>query len=362
MFLPVTGPDGAGEYIRSLTIAQGAQERWPGARIRFVMSRAAPYTADVPFETHVINGTPTEDPSAVDRLFRNDPPDVAVFDNAGRTAQMQEARRLGIRVVYISRRPKLRWKAFRLRWLRSIRQHWIAFPAFIEGELTPWERTKLRWVGPQVEVVFLGAVYRESTPEGRRATRRELQLDERPYVLFAPGGGGIKQGQGTKAPQVFAQAAQRVVAATDSSAIVVTGPAFQGETATVPGVKVLRAVSNARMIDLIHDASLVAVNGGTTLTQALAHRRVCVAAAVANDQPRRVRRCHELGLLEQSPLEAIPIGDAIVALLQDPERQEAIRRRVEQIGLTNGLPRAVEALNRLVREAGPRPETLHPAV
>ena len=180
----MSGPAGTGEYVRCLTIARAALSRWPRLDIGFVLSRHAPYLASVPFPVHPIDGSPTRHTAAVNDILDRVRPHVAVFDNAGRTAQLAHARRVGARTVYISRRPGKRRKAFRLRWLRLLDQHWIAFPAFIDGPLGAWERMKLR-LFPGVEVVYLGAVYSESIPERRAELLRGLGLAGRPYVLFS---------------------------------------------------------------------------------------------------------------------------------------------------------------------------------
>ena len=83
------------------------------------------------------------DDPAVIGLIETWRPDVVIFDNAGRTAQLRAARRCGARVVYISARPRQRRKAFRLRWMRLIDEHWIANPEFLAGALGVLERLKL---------------------------------------------------------------------------------------------------------------------------------------------------------------------------------------------------------------------------
>ena len=39
VFVPVSGPGGAGEYYRSLAIARALVARWPDVRVCFVLSR-----------------------------------------------------------------------------------------------------------------------------------------------------------------------------------------------------------------------------------------------------------------------------------------------------------------------------------
>jgi len=286
LFVPWSGPTGTGEFVRSLTIAQCLQSRWPEIRIRFVLNRQAPYADRAPFQTHLIDGSPTYCTSDVQRILREDRPDAVVFDCAGRAACLATAREVGARVVYISRRPGLRRKAFRRRWLRVLNQHWVAFPPFIDRPLGLLERLKLA-LFPGVEVVFLGSVFPESEPARRDALRKRLGLDGRPFVLFSPGGGGTR-GNGPQAPDVFALAARRVASEAGIGAVVVAGQNYAGELGTTNGVVFVRSLRNDEIIDLIHDACVAVVNGGTTLPQVLAHGRASVSVPLATDQHRAV--------------------------------------------------------------------------
>ena len=166
MFLPVSGPVGTGEYMRCRIIAEAAQACWRDLRASFALSRQAPYLESVPFETFWLDRSPTFETERVCELLRRERPDVAVFDNAGRTAQLECARAVGARTVFISRRAGKRRKAFRLRWLRLLDSHWIAFPSFIDGPFSALERLKLR-LAPHLEALFLGPVFTASTPERR---------------------------------------------------------------------------------------------------------------------------------------------------------------------------------------------------
>jgi hypothetical protein len=346
LFLPVSGPAGTGEYVRCLTIARAALARWPQLDIGFGLSRHAPYLASVPFPVHPIDGSPTRHTAAVNNILERVRPHVAVFDNAGRTAQLACARNVGARTVFISRRPGKRRKGFRLRWLRLLDQHWIAFPTFIDGPLGAWERMKLR-LFPGVEVVFLGAIFSESLPARRAELLRGLALTGRPYVLFSGGGGGSHPG-GVSAPDVFAAAAAAVARQGGASVALVAGQSARPGAGDRAGVTVLPSVPPEHLIDLLHDAEIVVCNGGTTLTQALAHRRPCVAVAIADDQPRRVRRCAGLGLIVASPLEAAALGERVLALLRDPARRDELAARAAATGLDNGVERALAALARLL--------------
>jgi hypothetical protein len=41
LFLPVSGPQGASEFYRSLTLAEAVRQRWPQAEIGLVINRQA---------------------------------------------------------------------------------------------------------------------------------------------------------------------------------------------------------------------------------------------------------------------------------------------------------------------------------
>jgi ADP-heptose:LPS heptosyltransferase len=351
IFLPVSGPKGMGEYIRCLTIAEAFQKRWPGARIRFVINRQAPYADAVPFDTEFLEGSPTANTPAVCDLFERERPDVVIFDNAGRTKQLRAASRCGARTVFISRRRK-RLKAFRTTWLRMLDQHWIAYPKEIEGPLFIHERLMLRF-NPGPEIIFLGAVFPESSPEKRDALKAKLEIGEERYLLFSPGGGGAHS-SAPRATELFTNAAALVAAATSLKVIVVLGPGFRGDVADLPGVTLIPSLSHEEMSDLIHDAVLLVINGGTTLTQALVLRKPCVAVPVADDQAARIRRCAKMRLVVHGTLDADAMCGEVLSLLDDPGKREELVARVTALGLTNGARLAVEALERLLE---PSPAT-----
>jgi len=346
LFAPVSGPAGTGEYVRCLTIARAAQARWPDIEIAFVLSRHAPYLPSVPFPVHPIDGSPTRHTAQVNAILARQRPHVVVFDNAGRTAQLACARHAGARVVFVSRRPAKRRKAFRLRWLRLLDQHWIAFPPFIDGPLGRWERAKLR-LFPRHEVVFLGAVFTDSVPERRAALLAGLGLTGRRYALFTGGGGGGHPRRGG-APAVFAGAAAEIARRGDVGVVLVAGLAAGLAAGDRGPLTVLPSVAPEHLIDLVHDAEVVACNGGTTLTQTIAHGKACVAVAIADDQPRRVRRCARLGVAVAAPLDAGALAARVAELLDDGARRAALARRAAATGLDNGVGRAVDALARLL--------------
>lgn len=346
LFVPVSGPQGSGEYVRCLVVAQALAAASADVDIHFVLNRSARYASDAPFETHLIEGSPTANTPAVNDLLRRLSPAVVVFDNAGRTAQLRCARDLRARVVFVSRRPGKRRKAFRPSWMQCLDQHWLAFPAAIDGPLGPFERLSLR-VYPRVEMIELGSVYSESQAARRGALLQRIGAGDAPYVLLAPGGGGAHL-RSRDAAATFGQAAQRIAAASGMRVILVPGANAGSDTGAGPGVIALPRVTPPEMIDLVHDAQLVITNGGTTLSQVLAHHKPCIAVPLADDQPFRVRRCARLGVVVPATLDTEILTRAALALLADTTRRAELSRRVAALGVTNGVPRALAGLSRLL--------------
>jgi hypothetical protein len=342
MFIPSSGADGAGEYFRCITIAQGVCRRWPLASIRFIINREAGYARDVPFEAVLVDGTPTFNTATVNRAIAEMRADIVVFDSAGRVAQIAHARRCGAATVYVSSRDKTRWKGFRLRRMRHLEQHWLAWPRFLGGHLTRWERLKIRLMR-RPEIVFLDPLL-PALDAGRAAEyRRGLGIEGRPYLLVCAGAGGYQR-SGIPAPEVFVGAAARAHQETGIPVVWIKGPNYRGDWHGARGVLELGAVTPSEMLHLLAGAQLAVVNGGSLLPQALAVKTVCVAAPIAGDQAQRIDACVRQGLAVAARLEVESIAAAILRLLQDPAQRTAIRSRLQQLNVGNGVDQAVDAL------------------
>jgi len=159
------------------------QLRWPAAGVRFVLSREAPYAAGAPFAVTLVPSSATFHSAAVVELIRSWRPQVVVFDNAGRTAQLSAAHRCGARVVYISARRRQRRKAFRPRWMRLIDEHWIAYPEFIAGSLTLIERLKQRLLR-RPTVRYLDVIFSRAKPADGERTASSPERGG--FVLVVP--------------------------------------------------------------------------------------------------------------------------------------------------------------------------------
>src|SRR4029078_7520503 len=104
---------------------------------------------------------------------------------AGRLAQDRGARAAGARVVYVSSRPKTRWKGFRWRRLRTLDQHWLENPALLGGTPTAWEAPKEKVAG-RAELLQLDPLYEDIDASGTQALQRSLELEPGRYVVVCP--------------------------------------------------------------------------------------------------------------------------------------------------------------------------------
>ena len=340
-----------GEYARCLAIARAASRRWQGAGIRFVLSRAAPYSADAPFSATLLDSSPTFHSAAVIDLLETWRPDVVIFDNAGRTAQLRAAQRLGARVVYISARRRQRHKAFRWRWLSLIDEHWLAYPEFIAGSLSLFERLKLK-VARRPAVRYLDVILSRADPAQSADVLARAGCSTASFVLVVPGGGTGHPGVDDAADRF--RAAARTLAAAGVSTVYVGPSPVSGaaeEVGAAPNWHALGSLPQAELVVLMRAARLVIANGGSTLLQAIACGNACIAVPIAKDQAERIRRCVAAGVALAAPLDAAGMVQSANRLLQDEPARAALRGRAAQLGLADGVEVALQALAGLLPPA-----------
>jgi hypothetical protein len=350
LFVPVSGAFGMGEYARSLAIARGAKDRWPGASIQFILSREAAYAAGTPFPAELLASSPTLNSAAVIGIMNRWGPDIVIFDNSGRTGQLRAARRIGARVVYISSRRRQRNKAFRLGWMRLIDEHWIAYPEFIAGGLKLIERLKLRLLGRPVvryldAILARGAAVPGAAVAGaadRRASPPPPGTAAHPFLLMVPGGGTGHPDTGA-AVDIFLQAAHQLAAQGLDTVFV-----GREESAAVPGLRLLGPLPQAELAEWMRGARLIIANGGSTLLQAIACGKACVAVPLAGDQALRIRRCVDVGVAEAAPRAVDGIVRIAADLWRDGGRLDALAARAVALGLADGVDVAVRAMAALL--------------
>jgi hypothetical protein len=348
LFVPVSGPAGAGEYYESRAVAAGVIGRWPEARVSFVLNREARYAASVPFPTTLVADTPTRCTAEVVAAIGRERPDVVVFASSGRVAQFAAARRAGARVACMSPRPSARRRSFRLRRMRLIDQHWICEPSFARVPLTRLERIKLALLA-RPEVVFLDGLHDPVDGASVARCKRELGLDGREYVVLSPGGGGVFGG--VSAVPAFLAAARDIAGRADADVLLVAGPNADLAECGSGRLRIVASLPNGDLMGLIRDAALVVTTGGTLMLQSLMQGTPCIAAPIAGDQPQRIAACARRGLVRPAALSRDSLAAEALDLLAAPRRREALRRQIADSGVRNGVDVAVAALERLL----PRP-------
>jgi ADP-heptose:LPS heptosyltransferase len=342
LFVPVSGAFGTGEYARSAAIANAARRRWPRAEIHFILSRQAPYAASVPFASTLLDSSPTFHSRAVARLIKEFKPSIVIFDNAGRTAQLRAARRQGARIVYISSRARQRRKAFRWGWMRMLDEHWIAYPELIAGNFTWLERFKLKRLG-RPTVRYLDVILSRKAPDEESIVAR-AGLKQGGYLLIVPGGGTGHPGASDAAEQFLAAA--NALAETDT--VVFVGP---NPISPSPRLRCFSSLPQADLAELMSHARLVVTNGGSTLLQAIACGRACVAVPIADDQPMRIQRCAAAGVAVAAEPKPAAILRAATRLLRDESARSALAQRAAHLKLANGVEIALNALSHLAEMA-----------
>jgi hypothetical protein len=331
LFVPVSGPGGAGEYYRTLAIANATLARYPHVEVHFVLDRHARYATGSPHRVTLLDDSPTRDSRAVVRCIESTCPDLVVFDNAGRVAQLRAARRVGARAVYISSRWKTRWKGFRLRRMRWLDQHWIIGPSFANPPLSRYESMKLR-LFPRLRILQMGTL---AEPAAAAAVIERYSLQRGNYVLCCPGGAGRFQ-HAPRAAEIFMAVARRIARESGCQVLYVGAP-VDSENDSVLKVPF---VPNADLMALLGAARLCVINGGSLLLQAMAQRAICVAAPIAGDQPARIASLAQRGAIVAADLTEDSLGGAALALLSD----DAARRRLHASTaglLENAIDRAV---------------------
>jgi hypothetical protein len=340
LFIPVSGPSGMGEAARCVAIAQALHARWPTVEVHFALSAAAPYLAQVPFPYTLFPSSPTFHPREVGALIRKLRPTVVVFDNAGRTTQLQAAHEVGARVVYVSSRRRQRRKAFRLRWMRILDEHWIAYPSFIAGTSSAWERLKLRLMGrPQVR--YLDALFPDHDPALAATVLARFGLQGSDYVLVVPGGGTTHRGA-QHSPATVAE-----VAGTLAEQGIPTLLVGAEAPARYPALRASGRLPVAELCELIRGARLVIVNGGDTLLQVLACRRPCIAVPMAGDQAHRIGCCAGAGLALEGAIDVAGLEAQAITLLGEPQRIAALESALARVDVKNALTSVVDRLGEL---------------
>jgi hypothetical protein len=346
LFIPVSAPRGTGEYARSLAIASAVAQRRPDVAIHFIVSREATYAGNVPFPVTRLPSSPTFHTAEVTTVIRSFEPDVVVFDNAGRTGQLRVARAAGARIVFVSSRPRPRRRAFRMKWMRLIDEHWIASPEIVAGGLGAFERLKLRMLGRPL-VRFIDTLLPAASDEATRQLLSKTGVQADRFVLLVPGGGSAHPRM-RGAPLAFREAAARI-AAQGHDVVLVGAPRNESDARSPDLLRVLPPLPMADLVALMRQARMVVGNGADTLLQAMACGKACVAVPMAPDQVDRLHRLAAAGFDVAAPIEAVAIERRVLELLHDENARRTLAEKARSLNIRDAMGTVVDAVTALAQ-------------
>lgn len=288
LFVPVSGPDGIGEYMRSLILADALQVQYPGIAIDFILSKQAPYFKECPYPVHTTSASPTQSTAQVIEIINQLKPNIVVFDCSGRAKQYRAAKACGAKVIFISQHKKKRKRAFALNRIRNIDWHAIVQFEFVDGGITAAERIKLalfRKPAPD----FIGAVFSQATADST------FHFNP-PFTIFAAGGGGHRI-HGELATDILWQAARIWHKQSGQQCYVILGPNYPAQQHAQDGVVPIRQLPNGELMHLLSCCQLAVIAGGDMMGQGATLGVPIVAVPVAKDQPPRIAAFAREGLV-----------------------------------------------------------------
>ncbi len=348
VFVPVSGPEGAGEYYRCLAVARAMASNVDTREIHFVLSRSANVTRDDRFHYHLLDGSPTHSTKTVCQLFKNLQPAAVIFDSSIRTAQLRYAGEQGARVICLVSRESKRRKLLRPHKLRHIDTVWIVGALLTRQRLGRIERLftrgwpgKIRFGG----VVLPGVGSGVSGSAGRGG-----------YILVVPGGGGGTV-DGQPVQKLFSDIAARLGDKLNLPVRFVAGPLSRLPLPDCRNVEAARQLDPDALVDTMRQARVAVLGGGSLLLQGLAIGLPIVALpAGGKDQPRRCANLAKEELVHAPiPSTAGEAAAAAAMLWEDTAAREALEQRVRSSGYTDAGPE----IARDILEGCVRPETGH---
>ncbi|MBH0022204.1 glycosyltransferase family 1 protein [Pseudoalteromonas sp. SWXJ133] len=323
LFIPVSSPQGIGEYMRSLLLAQSLQsELADSLDIHFILNKHTSYAKDCPFETTLLEHSATKELDSVCDFIETFKPDIVVFDCAGRAGHMKAAKKVGAKVIFISQHAKKRAKGLKLNRINLIDTHWVVQPDYCIEPLTWAESTKLdmfplahpRNVGPFV--AFASSVQ-------KRDVLNRYNLVPNDYFIVNAGSGGHSVNN-LNCADVYFEAALKITKLTGLKAIIVFGPNYNKSIPKSDELICLASLQNTDFLALMSQAKIALLSGGDTLLQAIAVQTPVVACAISKDQNTRLEHCANRGVVIKANLDVDEITTKIAQVIAEPFYNEFI--------------------------------------
>lgn len=314
LFIPVSSPEGIGEYVRSLSIAEALNEQYADdLQIHFVLNKHTNYAALCPFPATLLAHSATKDPQCVNELITNYRPDVVIFDCAGRASQMKKAKAMGAKVVFISQHAKKRAKGLKFNRINLIDKHWVVQPDFCLERLSLKENIMLKML-PLTRPENVGAYFNGLNNQLESDFLSQLQLPKGGYFLVNAGSGGHVIGKHLCA-DVYLDAAKLIAKKSGLKGVVVLGANYPLEQPQTDDLMMIKNLSSNEFVTLLKNARCAVLSAGDSLLQAIALNVPTVASAISKDQPQRLAKCQKAGLVVTADLDAEDLAEQAQALL-----------------------------------------------
>lgn len=316
LFIPVSSPEGIGEYMRSLQLAQTlTSEYGKQLDIHFILNKHTAYAKSCPFPTLLLNQSATKENTRVCQFIEQYKPDVVLFDCAGRAEQMKAARNVGAKVVFISQHAKKRAKGLKLNRAGLIDTHWVVQPDYCIDPLSWYEKLKLNMLPlAYPENVGPFTVFASEQQKSDVLTRYNLQEKEF-FIVNAGSGGHTINGQ--SCADIYYKAALIVAKKTGLKGVVVFGPNYTSPLPDTDELTCLASLQGEEFLALLSQAKVALLSAGDTLLQAIALQTPAIACAISKDQGERLTRCTRTEVVYQAQLNIVDISEKVQTLLTE---------------------------------------------
>ncbi|MEI8705826.1 glycosyltransferase family 1 protein [Pseudoalteromonas sp. B62] len=301
LFIPVSSPEGIGEYMRSLLLAQSLQDELHASiDIHFILNKHAAYAKSCPFETTLLDHSATKELDYVCDVIEKFKPNVVIFDCAGRAGHMKAAKKVGAKVVFISQHTKKRAKGLKLNRINLIDVHWVVQPDYCIEPLTWAENAKLD-IFPLVRPRNVGPFVAFASNEQKQQMLSRYSLELKNYFIVNAGSGGHTL-NGQNCADIYFEAALKIAKQTGLRGVVVFGQNYSKTIPSSDSILCIKSLQNTEFLALMSQAKVALLSGGDTLLQAIAVHTPAVACAISKDQNARLDHCINTGVVLKANL------------------------------------------------------------
>lgn len=342
LFVPVSSPEGVGEYMRSLMIAQSLASQVSDVHIKFILSEQAPYAESCPYETHLCPASPTLHSDIVNNIIDEFKPNIVIFDASGRASQLKKAKQVGAYTIFFAQHDRKLRKGLKANRLRYTDKIFAVQPKELMQPIGLLNRLKIHMLS-KASPEFVGPVFPVNLDD-KKAVLEHYGLEEDNFIVISTGSGSHNV-NGVASNTIFSEAANTISEKTSLKCVYVRGQNFQGEISLNTDIIDFASLAPKDFITLLSSARVAVLGGGGSLLQALAFNRPVVCAALAKDQHDRVEACAKFYGVSNCP----PTSNAICeATLKALENQKDTSAQDYKIPL--GLPKIVNHIKETLCE------------